>query len=138
MGNELKVAIVGPAGKAGLELVQMLFRHPRLRAPLLLSLNGEAGSSIAPLVPELQLNGKGAVHPFSWSLVHRSGVDLLFVAESDESSDALPPQAVEHGLLVIDAAASGCRSRRQRRDAVAGAVRKMNLHYGWGDSEGLA
>ncbi len=135
MAHEMKVAIVGPTGAAGLELTRLLFHHPRLQPPLLL---WHQPGSVAPLA-ELDHNGDGAVHPFSWSLVHRCGVDLLFLATPGELSRALAAEAAAHGLAVIDlSGALGLRSSRRVRDAVSGAVRAMNAIYGWCAAEGLA
>lgn len=136
MANELKVAVIGPAGHAGLELTRRLFQHPRLKTPLLLSAEAKGGSSIAALLPDLNLNGEGTVHPFSWSLVHRLGVDLVFVAAPPRVVRALAPEAAAHGLLMIDL--GGAHGSRQSKGAVADAVRRMNMHYGWDASEGLA
>ncbi len=133
MAKELKVAVIGPAGHAGLELTRRLFQHPRLKTPLLLSPDAKGETSLAGRLPDLKLNGEGTVHPFSWSLVHRLGVDLLFVAASPKVGRTLAPEAAAHGLLMIDLGGS-----RESKGAAAEAVRRMNMHYGWDASEGLA
>ncbi len=142
MGTELKVAVVGPTGSAGLELTRLLFQHPRLKPPLLLW--HETGGTIVPrsvsqLLPELKLNGEGTVHPFSWHAVHCAGVDLLFLPMPEEMSRALAAEAAAHGVLAIDlSAALKRRSRKQAQSAVADAVRTMNSAYGWETGEGLS
>ncbi len=133
MAKELKVAVIGPAGHAGLELTRRLFQHPRLKTPLLLAAGDKAGGSIAARLPDLNLNGEGTVHPFSWSLVHRLGVDLLFVVAPSKVGRTLAPEAAAHGLLMIDLGGS-----KESKGAAAEAVRRMNMHYGWDAAEGLA
>ena len=136
MAHEMKVAVVGPTGTAGLELTRLLFQHPRLQPPLLL---WRQPGTPAGHVPELNRNGDGAVHPFSWSLVHRSGVDLLFLATPQQLSGALAAEAAAHGLAVIDLSeALALRSTRRVHEAVSSAVREMNAIYGWSAAEGLA
>ncbi len=129
----MKVAVVGPTGAAGLQLTRLLFQHPRLQPPLLLW--HQPGTR----VPEWEQQVDGAVHPFSWSLVHRCGVDLLFLAAPQPLSRALAAEAASHGLAVIDVSeALALRSSRRVHAAVNGAVRTMNEIYGWSAAEGLA
>ncbi len=140
MTTALKVAVVAPTGYAGLELTRLLFDHPRLKPPLLLWREpGASTGSVSHLLPDLKLNGEGAVHPFSWSLIHRFGADMVFLAAPDEISHALAAEAVAHGLLAIDlSSALRTRSRKRAKDAVTHAVRQMNATYGWRAAEGLA
>ena len=98
MKQELQTAIVGASGYAGQELARILFQHPRLNPPLLMARQGEEAGEIAS-----PLDGSPvSVHPFSWSTLHKHGVDLLFLATPHEVSRAWAPIAVEHGLRVID------------------------------------
>ena len=134
MGNELQVAILEPAGAAGLELVRLLLRHPHLKPPLLLS-QSRSGSSISRLLPELNLNGDGDVHPFSWSRIHQRGTDLLFLSGARAKTRALAGEAAAHGLLVIDLTGL---SGRQMKGTVRRAVREINAIYGWSAAKGRA
>jgi N-acetyl-gamma-glutamyl-phosphate reductase len=136
----MKVAVVGPTGFAGLELTRVLFEHPRLKPPLLLGREPQAAAaSVSHLFPDMNLNGEGTVHPFSWSLIHQLGVDLLFLAAPGEISQALAAEAASHGLLAIDLSdALRTRSRKQAKAAVSDAVRQMNAAYGWSAADGLA
>ncbi|HVT96443.1 MAG TPA: N-acetyl-gamma-glutamyl-phosphate reductase, partial [Acidobacteriaceae bacterium] len=105
------VAVMGVSGYAGMELARLLLRHPALAAkpPLFL---GRAESSPEPLAaihPQLMDNngtglGAGAltIEPFSWELLQSRGVKVLFLATPHEQSREWVPQALEHGLRVID------------------------------------
>ena len=98
MSQELQTAIVGATGYAGQELTRLLFQHPRLKDPLLLAREGEPEGEIAS-----PLDGSPVpMHPFSWSAMHKKGVDLLFLATPHEISRAWVPIAMNHGLRVVD------------------------------------
>ena len=99
MTAELQTAVVGATGYAGQELTKILFQHPRLKPPLLLTMReSEAATEIASPVDGSPV----PVHPFSWNLIHRRGVDLLFLATPHELSRTLVPEAMRHGLRVVD------------------------------------
>jgi N-acetyl-gamma-glutamyl-phosphate reductase len=104
-------AVLGVSGYAGMELARLLLRHPALAGtpPLFL---GRAESSPEPLAaihPQLMdNNGTGlgsdalTIEPFSWELLQSRGVKVLFLATPHEQSREWVPQALDHGLRVID------------------------------------
>ena len=98
MSQELQTAVVGATGYAGQELTRILFQHPRLKPPVLLAREGEEAGEIASPVDGAPV----PVHPFSWSTMHKKGVDLLFLATPHEVSRAWVPVAMRHGLRVVD------------------------------------
>lgn len=98
MSQELQTAVVGASGYAGQELTRILYQHPRLRPPVLLAREGEEAGEISSPVDGSVIS----VHPFSWSTLHKHGVDLLFLATPHEVSRAWAPIAVKHGLRVVD------------------------------------
>jgi N-acetyl-gamma-glutamyl-phosphate reductase len=98
MSQELQTAVVGTTGYAGQELTRILFQHPRLKPPVLLAREGEEAGEIASPVDGAPV----PVHPFSWSTMHKKGVDLLFLATPHEVSRAWVPVAMRHGLRVVD------------------------------------
>jgi N-acetyl-gamma-glutamyl-phosphate reductase len=104
MPAKLKTAVVGVTGYSGLELVRLLSRHPRLEKPLLLGRQGEPENpvNLAELFPKLSGNGGYPVQPLSWESLKQQGVELLFMATPHEVSRCLAPQAIVHGLRVID------------------------------------
>lgn len=135
MTHELKVAVVGPAGNTGLELTRRLFQDPRLKSPLLLSRTAKRASSISHLLPGLNLNGEGTVYPFSWSEVHRAGVDLLFLVGPQSISRELAAEAARHGVLCIDLSAASPPRGYDAQGAVETAIQNMNSVYGWEERE---
>ena len=103
MEAKLKTAVLGATGYSGLELTRILLRHPRLEKPVLLRRNADNGASdLADVFPALYGNGGYPLHALSWSALQQQGVELLFLATPHEASRALVPEAINHGLRVID------------------------------------
>lgn len=103
MAAQLQTAVIGPTGYTGYELLNILFRHPRAKTPLLFVRQGsEKAGIIGDVFP--QMNGRGSLpmEPFSWSRAHQAGVDLLFLATPHEFSREFVPEAVERGFRVVD------------------------------------
>jgi N-acetyl-gamma-glutamyl-phosphate reductase len=118
MSAELQSAIVGATGYSGQELTRILFQHPRMKPPLLLSREGDNGSGPTEIVSPL--DGTAVpIHPFSWRLLHQRGVDLLFLATPHEISRAWVPEAMARGLRVIDLSGAW-RLRKHEYAAVYG------------------
>ena len=106
-----RTAIAGVSGYAGAELARLLLHHPRLNGatPTLLGRAGETevGSStyLEDLHPQLASTGKyyaNEVFPFNWKRIIDSGTEILFLATPHEQSREWVPQAIEHGIKVID------------------------------------
>ena len=103
MSAKLQTAVLGATGYSGLELTQLLVRHPRLAKPLLLRREGDHGpDNLAEVFPTLAGNGGYPLTSFSWNKLREHGVDLLFLATPHEVSRALVPEAISRGLRVID------------------------------------
>ena len=107
----VRTAVAGVGGYAGGELARLLLAHPKLAAtkPLFLGrvADNAAGGSVPleQLHPQLAL-GEGktqpAVHAFSWELVRKAGVEIVFLALPHETSREWAPEWLEHGVRVID------------------------------------
>jgi N-acetyl-gamma-glutamyl-phosphate reductase len=104
MTAKLKTAVLGATGYSGLELTRLLHRHPMLEKPVLLRRNGESSgaANLADVFPALSGNGGYPLQPLSWPELQRQGVQLLFLATPHEASRSLVPEAMAHGLRVID------------------------------------
>jgi N-acetyl-gamma-glutamyl-phosphate reductase len=103
MAAQLQTAVIGPTGYTGYELLQILFKHPSVKVPMLFVREGsEKTGTIGDVYP--QLNGKGSLpmEPFSWSKTHQAGVDLLFLATPHEFSREFVPEAIRRGFRVVD------------------------------------
>ena len=112
MTDTIQTAVVGVTGYAGAELARLLLRHPRLKGkpPVFAGRVDEkeascGGIPLAEIHPQLaDNNGSGSLRlePFSWELLADRGVEVLFLATPHEQSRKWVPQALAHGLRVID------------------------------------
>ena len=112
MNEMVQTAVVGVTGYAGAELARLLLRHPRLKGkpPIFAGRVDEkdaarGGIPIVEIHPQLaDNNGAGSLklEPFSWELLKDRGVDVLFLATPHEQSRTSAPEALAHGLRVID------------------------------------
>jgi len=99
----LRSAIVGSTGYAGLELTRLLLRHPRVVPPLLLSRESQASEDQERRELFSPVDGTMIpIHPFSWDLLKKHDIELLFLATPHEVSRAWVPEALERGLRVVD------------------------------------
>ena len=121
MAGTLKSAVLGATGYSGLELTRILLRHPRLQKPVLLSRPGDNGgpSDLTDVFPVLSGNGGYPLHPLSWPALKQLGIDLLFLATPHEAARALVPEAISHGLRVIDLSGAW-RLKQERHRSIYG------------------
>ena len=117
MSAKLKSAVLGATGYSGLELTQILLRHPRLEKPVLLRRNADNGgpSDLADIFPALSGNGGYPLHSLSWPALKQQGVELLFLATPHDASRALVPEAMAQGLRVIDLSGAWRLKQEQNR-----------------------
>jgi N-acetyl-gamma-glutamyl-phosphate reductase len=127
MAGKLKTAVLGATGYSGLELTRILLRHPRTEKPILLRRAGDNGGpgDLAEIFPALSGNGGYPLHSLSWSSLQQQGVGLLFLATPHEVSRSLVPQAIAHGLRVVDLSGAW-RLKQEDNRAI----------YGFQDSDG--
>jgi N-acetyl-gamma-glutamyl-phosphate reductase len=115
MAAKIKSAVLGATGYSGLELTRILERHPHLERPVLLrrESNHKGPVDLSEIFPELSGNGGYPLRTLAWPELKRQGVEVLFLATPHEASRALVPEAVAHGLRVIDL--SGAWRLKQQR-----------------------
>ncbi len=108
--NAIQVGVLGVSGYAGMELARLLLHHPRLhRRPPVFFGRGTEPLPLTELHPQLAgHNGNGSliIEPFSWELAQQRGVELLFLATPHEQSRNWVPEALAHGLRVVDLSAA--------------------------------
>lgn len=117
MTAKLKTAVLGATGYSGLELTRILLRHPRVEKPILLRRNADNGgpADLADVFPALSGNGGHPLHSLSWPALKQQGVELLFLATPHEASRALVPEAIAHGLRVVDLSGAWRLKEEQHR-----------------------
>ncbi len=104
---QIRTAVAGVGGYSGGELARLLLAHPRLQSvkPLFLGREDAAGVPLEEVHPQLALGGGGKqpqIQPFSWKLIHDSGIDIVFLALPHEASRESVPQWLDAGVRVID------------------------------------
>ena len=112
MTKPVQTAVVGVTGYAGAELARLLLHHPRLKGkpPVFAGRVDEkdaarGGVPLEEIHPQLaDNNGSGSLklEPFSWEMLKERGVEVLFLATPHEQSRTWVPEALKHGLRVID------------------------------------
>jgi len=112
MTTEIQTAVVGVTGYAGAELARLLLHHPRLKnAPPVFAGRVDdkdatrGGIPLVEIHPQLGDNNGSCnlrLEQFSWGLLADHGVDVLFLATPHEQSRQWVPEALKHGLRVID------------------------------------
>jgi len=96
--------VAGVRGYAGMELARLLLGHPRLPKATPVFVGRESGT-LASMHPRLHpvLGGESPqVEVFSWELLEKRGVEVLFLATPHEQSRAWAPVALERGIRLID------------------------------------
>ena len=110
MKSSIQTAVAGVSGYAGMELARLLLHHPALkgRPPVFVGRDPEA-VRLTEMHPQLADNNGSSgllVEPFSWELLKERGVELFFMATPHEQSRGWVPEALEHGLKVVDLSAA--------------------------------
>src|SRR5580698_8851625 len=111
MKDAVQTAVVGVTGYAGAELARLLLYHPRLKGtpPVFagrvdIKDEGRGGVPLEEIHPQLASSHTSGIklEPFSWELLARRGVNVLFLATPHEQSREWVPEALARGLRVID------------------------------------
>jgi N-acetyl-gamma-glutamyl-phosphate reductase len=108
----LRTAVLGVTGYAGAELARLLLTHPRLAStpPMFLGREGSDDSTaLTSIHPQLSglPNADGLyIVPFHWATLAKEEIEVLFLATPHEQARELAPQALAHGIKVIDLSAA--------------------------------
>jgi len=100
--GKIRAAVLGATGYAGCELVKILLRHRGVEKLLTLSREGEAkAGGLEDMYPELTGHSLPFI-PFSFATLAAEKIDVLFLATPHELSRELVPEALNHGLRIVD------------------------------------
>jgi N-acetyl-gamma-glutamyl-phosphate reductase len=104
MPATIQPAVVGATGYAGFELARLLYRHPRVKKPVLFTRDGEATgpAQLDEVYPHISGNGGFPLEKFSWENLRAQGVNVLFLATPHEVSREWVPEAVQQEIHVVD------------------------------------
>jgi len=98
--TKLKTAVIGATGYAGFELARLLLRHPQVETPMFLTREERDSRRLDEFFPHMTGSGDLKLEGFSWERLKQA--DLLFMATPHELSRVLIPEALQHGLRVVD------------------------------------
>ncbi len=106
MRAPIQTAVAGATGYAGLELVRLLARHPKVQPPVLFGRPGEGAStrlsSVYPIIRGTEALRHDEMVPLDFGDMKSRGIDVLFLATPHEQSREWAPRALEAGVRVID------------------------------------
>jgi len=104
MPHSIQPAVVGATGYAGFELARLLYRHPRMKKPVLFTREGEAAgpAQLDELYPHISGNGGFPLESFEWEKLKAKGVNVLFLATPHEVSREWVPELMRQGINVVD------------------------------------
>ena len=129
MTKSAQTAVVGVTGYAGAELARLLLHHPRLKdmPPVFAGRMDEkdaarGGVPLEEIHPQLADNNGSRslkVEPFSWERLKDHGVEVLFLATPHEQSREWVPEALKHGLRVVDMSGAWRLTDAQNRSVYA-------------------
>lgn len=112
MTKAVQTALIGVTGYAGAELARLLLHHPRLKSvpPAFAGRMDEkdaqrGGIPLEEIHPQLADNNGSRslkIEPFSWERLVDRGAEMLFLATPHEQSREWVPEALKHGLRVVD------------------------------------
>lgn len=117
MPASVQPAVVGATGYAGFELARLLYHHPLVKKPVLFTREGEGAgpARLDEVYPHISGNGGFPLEPFNWQALRAKGVDLLFLATPHEISREWVPEAMRHGVRVIDLSGAWRLARAESR-----------------------
>jgi len=118
MPTTLQPAVVGATGYAGFELARLLYRHPRMKKPVLFTREGESSGPgrLDEVYPHISGNGGFPLEPFDWSALRAKGVDVLFLATPHEVSREWVPEAMRQGIHVVDLSGAWRLAKAESRE----------------------
>ena len=102
MRDPLQVAVVGVTGYTGLELAQILLRHPALQPPVFYVRETNGAKCLAELFPQFRGWGEAPLRPLSVDAIVSSNAGAAFLATPHEVSAELAPSLIKAGLRVVD------------------------------------
>ncbi|HSM84792.1 MAG TPA: N-acetyl-gamma-glutamyl-phosphate reductase [Candidatus Limnocylindrales bacterium] len=117
MPRTIQPAVVGATGYAGFELARLLYRHPRVKKPVLFTREGEAAgpARLDDVYPHISGNGGFPLEPFSWENLRKKSVNVLFLATPHEVSREWVPEAMRQGVQVVDLSGAWRLLQRESR-----------------------
>ncbi len=102
MRDPRHIAVVGVTGYTGLELAEILLRHPEITASAYYLRDTRGSKCIAELFPQFRGRGEAPLRPLSLESIAASAAGTAFLATPHDVSAELGPALLQAGLRVID------------------------------------
>ncbi len=96
------IAVLGVTGYSGLELAQLLLRHPSTKSTVFYVRDTKGAKCLSELFPRFRGWGNAPVRQLSDNAITDSAAGTAFLATPHETSAALGPVLLESGMRVID------------------------------------
>ncbi len=100
--NPHQVAVVGATGYSGIELAQILLRHPKVQSATFYVRDTGGAQCLAEMFPQLRGVGEAPLRTLSAEAITESGAGTAFLATPHEFSAEIAPVLIDAGIRVID------------------------------------
>jgi N-acetyl-gamma-glutamyl-phosphate reductase len=100
--NPRQVAVVGATGYSGIELAQILLRHPEVESTTFYVRDTGGAPCLAEMFPQLRGVGEAPLQTLSPESIIDSGAGTAFLATPHEFSADIAPKLVDAGIRVVD------------------------------------
>lgn len=100
--NPRQVAVVGATGYSGIELAQILLRHPEVESATFYVRETGGAQCLAEMFPQLRGVGEAPLRALSAEAVIESVAGTAFLATPHEFSAEIAPKLVDAGIRVVD------------------------------------
>jgi N-acetyl-gamma-glutamyl-phosphate reductase len=101
-----RVAVVGITGYSGLELIELVLRHPAMECVTVMASESTGERALADIHPRLRSVSDLRCVPMNASLMAELKVDTAFLCTPNEISYELVPQILSLGIRVVDLSGS--------------------------------
>jgi N-acetyl-gamma-glutamyl-phosphate reductase len=102
MRDPAQIAVLGVTGYSGLELAELLLRHPRVKAPTFYIRDTQGAKCLSELFPRFRAWGHAPIRPLSVEAITSTAAGTAFLATPHEASATLAPALLDAGLRVVD------------------------------------
>jgi N-acetyl-gamma-glutamyl-phosphate reductase len=100
--NPHHVAVIGATGYSGIELAQILLRHPKVQSATFYVRDTGGAHCLAEMFPQLRGVGEAPLRTLSAEAIIESGAGTAFLATPHEFSAEIAPTLVDAGIRVVD------------------------------------
>src|SRR5271156_3060401 len=102
MRDPNQLAVLGVTGYTGLELAELLLRHPAAKSVTFYVRDTQGAKCLSELFPRFRGLGHAPVRELSTEAIASSSAGTAFLATPHEASTTLAPALLAAGLRVID------------------------------------